>query len=76
VLTSNVCDHLRNHGFLLLGEAGWTLSPAYDLNPVPTDLEVRALTMNIDLDEGSCSLDLLEAASGFFGLTLVSARNY
>lgn len=26
------------------------------------------LTTNIDLDEGTCSLDLLEATSGFFGL--------
>lgn len=32
------------------------------------------LTTNIDLDEGTCSLDLLEAASEFFGLTLLQAR--
>ena len=29
VLVSNVDDHLRNHGFLWLGKAGWSLSPAY-----------------------------------------------
>jgi len=74
VLISNVDDHLRNHGFLWLGKAGWSLSPAYDLNPAPTDLKARVLTTNIDLDEGTCSLDLLEAASGFFGLTLPQAR--
>lgn len=74
VLISNVDDHLRNHGFLWLGRAGWSLSPAYDLNPVPTDLKARVLSTNIDLDEGTCSLDLLEAASGFFGLTLQQAR--
>ena len=74
VLISNVDDHLRNHGFLWLGKAGWSLSPAYDLNPVPTDLKARVLTTNIDLDEGTCSLDLLEAASEFFGLTLLQAR--
>lgn len=33
VAVSNVDDHLRNHGFLL-GEAGWALAPAYDMNPV------------------------------------------
>ena len=66
VLISNVDDHLRNHGFLWLGKAGWSLSPAYDLNPVPTDLKARVLTTNIDLDEGTCSLDLLEAASELF----------
>ncbi len=27
VLISNVDDHLRNHGFLWLGKAGWLLSP-------------------------------------------------
>lgn len=65
---------MRNHGFLWLGRAGWSLSPAYDLNPVPTDLEARVLSTNIDLDEGTCSLDLLEAASDFFALTLSQAR--
>jgi serine/threonine-protein kinase HipA len=74
VLISNVDDHLRNHGFLWLGKAGWTLAPAYDLNPVPTDLKARVLSTNIDLDEGTCSIDLLEAASELFGLRLVEAR--
>lgn len=42
--------------------------------PVPTDLKARILTTNIDLDEGTCSIDLLEAASGYFGLSLATAR--
>jgi len=75
VLISNVDDHLRNHGFLWLGKAGWSLSPAYDLNPTPTDLKARVLTTNIDLDEGTCSLDLLEKASAYFALTLAQARS-
>jgi serine/threonine-protein kinase HipA len=74
VLISNVDDHLRNHGFLWLGKAGWSLSPAYDLNPVPTDVKARVLTTNIDLDEGTSSLDLLEEDAGFFALTLAQAR--
>lgn len=74
VLISNVDDHLRNHGFLWLGKSGWSLSPAYDLNPVPSDIKARVLTTNIDLDEGTCSLDLLEEASGFFAMTLPQAR--
>jgi serine/threonine-protein kinase HipA len=74
VLVSNVDDHLRNHGFLWLGRTGWTLSPAYDLNPVPTDLKARILTTNIDLDEGTCSLDLLEEAAEYFSLSLPQAR--
>jgi serine/threonine-protein kinase HipA len=74
VLVSNVDDHLRNHGFLWLGASGWSLSPAYDLNPTPTDVKARILTTMIDLDEGTCSLDLLESAAGYFGLTLAEAR--
>ncbi len=74
VLISNVDDHLRNHGFLWLGKAGWSLSPAYDLNPVPTDVKARVLTTDINLDEGTCSLDLLEESAGFFALTLPQAR--
>lgn len=74
VLISNVDDHLRNHGFLWLGKAGWSLSPAFDLNPVPSDVKARVLTTNINLDEGTCSLDLLEEVAGFFALTLTQAR--
>ncbi len=74
VLISNVDDHLRNHGFLLRDQAGWVLSPAYDLNPTPVDLKARILTTNIDLDEGTCSLDLLESVAAYFGLGLAGAR--
>lgn len=31
---NNTDDHLRNHGFIR-GRAGWTLSPAFDINPNP-----------------------------------------
>jgi len=39
ILISNTDDHLRNHGFLYAGQEGWRLSPAYDLNPQPTDIK-------------------------------------
>ena len=74
VLVSNVDDHLRNHGFLWAGQGGWVLSPAYDLNPTPVDVKARILTTNIDLDEGTCSVDLLLGAAEFFGLGLKPAR--
>lgn len=74
VLVSNVDDHLRNHGFLWLGRNGWTLSPAYDLNPTPTDLKARILTTNIDLDEGTCSTDLLLSAAEYFSLSIEAAK--
>lgn len=75
VLVSNVDDHLRNHGFLRTSQAGWVLSPAYDLNPVPTDLKARVLTTKIDLDESTCSIDLLEASAGYYALSLADARS-
>jgi len=74
VLVSNVDDHLRNHGFLRVDKSGWTLSPAYDLNPVPADLKARVLTTNIDLEEGTCSINLLEASADYFALSLNEAR--
>ncbi|EIE53055.1 hypothetical protein C357_00334 [Citreicella sp. 357] len=54
--------------------AAWVLFSVYDLNPVLTDIKARVLTTNIDLDEGTCSLDLLEEASEYFALTLAQAR--
>jgi serine/threonine-protein kinase HipA len=74
VLVSNVDDHLRNHGFLWAGRDGWVLSPAYELNPTSTDVKARILTTNIDFDEGTCSVGLLESAAQFFGLSLKRAR--
>ena len=74
ILISNVDDHLRNHGFLWAGRSGWTLSPAYDLNPTPTDLRQRILTTNITLDEGTCDLDLALSVAGYFGLGMAAAK--
>ncbi len=75
VLVSNVDDHLRNHGFLRIDKSGWTLSPAYDLNPVPADLKARILSTNISLEESTCSIDLLEASADYFALSLAEARS-
>lgn len=74
VLISNVDDHLRNHAFLWQGTSGWALSPAYDLNPTPVDLKARILTTNIDLDEGTCSIELLLSAAEYFGLSSKAAK--
>lgn len=74
ILISNVDDHLRNHGFLWRGAAGWRLSPAYDLNPVPTDLKARILTTNISMDEGTCSIALALAQAELFGMRLAEAK--
>ena len=68
ILISNTDDHLRNHGFLWAGPAGWRLSPAYDLNPVPIDIKPRVLTTAIDLDDGTASLKLALQVASYFEL--------
>ncbi len=73
ILISNTDDHLRNHGFLWAGPAGWRLSPAYDLNPVPTDIKPRILTTAIDMDDGTASLNLALAVAGYFELAEADA---
>jgi serine/threonine-protein kinase HipA len=74
VLISNTDDHLRNHGFLYEGPAGWRLSPAYDMNPVPVDVKPRVLSTSIDPEDPSASIDLAFAAAGYFGLKAKDAR--
>jgi serine/threonine-protein kinase HipA len=74
VLISNTDDHLRNLGFLYSGDAGWILSPAYDLNPVPVEVKPRVLTTNIDLDDGTASIELVLSVAEYFGLSSSRAR--
>jgi serine/threonine-protein kinase HipA len=52
ICVSNSDDHLRNHGFLL-GQKGWALSPAYDVNPNP-----GATGLHLNIDDSSNALDL------------------
>ena len=68
VLISNTDDHLRNHGFLYESPAGWRLSPAYDINPVPVDIKPRVLSTSIDPNDPSASFDLAMASADYYGL--------
>ncbi len=74
VLISNTDDHLRNHAFIYAGNAGWRLSPAYDLNPVPVDLKPRYLSTAIDLDNTQASIELALSVSFYFTLDDDRAR--
>jgi len=74
ILISNTDDHLRNHGFLYAGQAGWRLSPAYDLNPVPVDIKPRILTTAINEDDGTASLDLAMSVAEYFELEKDKAK--
>lgn len=76
VLVSNTDDHLRNHGFLYTGMGGWTLSPAYDINPTPAQIKPRFLStaIGIDPNDTSASLELALEVAEYFDLEEDEAR--
>jgi serine/threonine-protein kinase HipA len=74
ILISNTDDHLRNHAFLYVGNDGWRLSPAYDLNPTPADVKPRVLSTSIDPNDPTASLELALGVAGYFTLDPVAAR--
>lgn len=65
---------MRNHAFLLREAAGWSLSPAFDLNPTPTDLKARFLSTAIDIDNHHASLELAFEVTDHFDLPMDEAR--
>lgn len=70
----NICignsdDHFRNHGFLLTAK-GWTLSPAYDMNP--TLNEYQSLLISADSNKADLSI-LLDACESYM-LNFKSAK--
>jgi serine/threonine-protein kinase HipA len=67
ILISNTDDHLRNHGFLRHSTAGWSLSPAFDLNPNPES--DRHLSTAIDFGETEANVDVLLAVANEFRLS-------
>ena len=73
MLVSNTDDHLRNHGFLR-DPNGWRLAPAYDLNPMPTDVKPRIHALAIDEIDGTASLDTAFQIAPMFGMTEMGAR--
>lgn len=62
---SNRDDHLRNHAFILT-DKGWILSPLYDVNPVPYGDE---LSLNVDEEDNSISIDLAVQTAVRFGIS-------
>lgn len=52
ICIGNTDDHFRNHGFLLTAK-GWTLSPAYDINPTLNEYQsllISAISNKADLN--------------------------
>lgn len=65
VLFGNTDDHFRNHGFILTPK-GWTLSPAYDINPSTQTYQCLLInkdTENSDINvlQDSCESYMLDA---------------
>ena len=58
IAIGNSDDHFRNHGFLLTPK-GWTLSPAYDMNPTVNDYQ----SLLISSSSNKANLGLLLDAS-------------
>lgn len=70
ICISNTDDHLRNHGFILTN-AGWILSPAYDINP---DESGTGLSLNISDSDNALDLDLALSVCAFFRLDIDRAK--
>jgi serine/threonine-protein kinase HipA len=68
LLASNYDDHLRNHGFLMRAPGHWSLSPAYDLNPVPEMDRARTNKTGISEDQAEPTVAGAMAAAGRFGV--------
>ena len=73
ILISNTDDHLRNHGFLRQTSAGWSLSPAFDLNPDP-GAGPKYLATAIDFDDPTASIENLMRVAPSFRLSEPEAR--
>lgn len=61
ICVGNSDDHFRNHGFLLT-RRGWTLAPAFDMNP--TANEYQSILITASSNRAELSL-LLEAAEDY-----------
>ncbi len=70
VCVSNTDDHLRNHGFIYT-EAGWMLSPAFDINANETG---TGLKLNIDENDNSLDLDLVMKTAPYYLLSDIRAE--
>ena len=83
----NICignsdDHFRNHGFLLTAK-GWTLSPAYDMNPTLNEYQsllINSHSNKSDLNEllNSCEEYMIQKniAQQIIGEVLVAVKDW
>jgi serine/threonine-protein kinase HipA len=73
ILITNTDDHLRNHGFLRSTSGGWSLSPAFDINPNP-DPGPRLMSTSINGNSYEADISSLLEVAEFFRLRDRKAR--
>ena len=83
----NICignsdDNFRNHGFLLTAK-GWTLSPAYDMNPTLNDHQSLLINSKTNMADLSILLDSCdeymlthEVAKGIIDDVVAAVKNW
>jgi serine/threonine-protein kinase HipA len=59
IAIGNTDDHFRNHGFLLTPR-GWTLSPAYDMNPTTNEYQSLLITSSTNRSDLNFLLEASE----------------
>lgn len=82
ICVGNTDDHFRNHGFLLTAK-GWTLSPAYDINPTQNNHQSLLINNNTNLSDlsillNSCNEYMLspEIARGIINEVVETVKNW
>ena len=82
ICVGNSDDHFRNHGFLLTAK-GWTLSPAYDMNPTLNDhqsllINNKTNTADLSILLDSCDEYMLthEVAKGIIEEVLEAVKGW
>jgi serine/threonine-protein kinase HipA len=73
ILVSNKDDHLKNHGFLYVGNGQWRLAPVFDVNPAP-DRNPHLETAIMEGGAHDRSINLALEASPFFEIAEADAR--
>jgi serine/threonine-protein kinase HipA len=74
LLASNYDDHLRNYGFLMREPGRWSLSQAYDINPVPEMDRVHMSKTAISEDQVEPTIAVALAAASRFGLKAIESK--
>lgn len=70
VTTANRDDHLRNHGFMR-SPAGWTLSPAYDMNP---SFKKEEHALSLDAYNRQPDLEIVLSTAEYYRLDIGRAK--